>query len=94
MKTIKMLAQIKRRRSCDRGGWVSFLSAKPIFHVCHGEGLAFFVPVGAEVEPPCVEQNQTGCQHGQARGNGIEKDGDNAGCKGGNAGNGAVSRSS
>ena len=52
------------------------------FPCLHGEGLAFFVPVGAEVEPPCVEQNQTGCQHGQARGNGIEKDGDNAGLQG------------
>lgn len=73
-----------------RQGWLGIVFiGQTDFPCLHGEGLAFFVPVGAEVEPPCVEQNQAGCQHGQARGNGIEKDGDNTGCKGGNAGHGA-----
>ena len=73
-----------------RQGWPGIVFiGQTDFPCLHGEGLAFFVPVGAEVEPPCVEQNQAGCQHGQARGNGIEKDGDNTGCKGGNAGHGA-----
>lgn len=59
------------------------------FSMSAWRGFGLFVPVSAEVEPPCVEQNQTGCQHGQARGNGIEKDGNNTSCKGGNAGHGA-----